>query len=69
MIALSEDDLVELTGKRRSSAQARVLDFMGIPYRSRPDGTLAVLRIHVETVEERPRGATLPAEPQLVLEP
>jgi hypothetical protein len=71
MIVLSEDDVVELTGKRRPSAQARVLDFMGIPYRPRPNGSLVVLRIHVETVEtiEGPRrGATL-AEPQLVFEP
>ena len=71
MIVLSEDDVVELTGKRRTSAQARVLDFMGIPYRPRPNGSLVVLRIHVEagpTTEYRGSGATLP-EPQLVLEP
>jgi len=62
VIVLTDDELVELTKKERPSAQARVLDFMGIQYRPRPDGTLAVLRIHVETVE---RGAKLPPEPVL----
>jgi hypothetical protein len=69
VIVLSEDEVVELTGKRRASAQARVLDFMGIPYRPRPDGSLVVLRIHVETTDGRPPDARLPAEPQLVFEP
>ena len=53
MIVLSKDELIQLTGKQRPSAQARVLDAMGIPYRKRPKSpggpaSLAVLRIHVE---------------------
>jgi hypothetical protein len=47
-LCLSADDLHDLTGKERPTAQARVLQAMGIPYRARPDGTLVVLRIHVE---------------------
>ena len=44
---LSEQELLDLTQKRRPTAQARVLAFMGIPYRMRPDGSLAVLRAQV----------------------
>jgi hypothetical protein len=64
VIVLSKQELVELTRKTRPSAQARVLDFMGIDYKPRPDGSLAVLRIHVET--PAPAGARLlPPEPVL----
>lgn len=49
-IVLSEQELRDYTRKERPSAQARVLDFMGVPYRPRPDGSLAVLRVHVEPV-------------------
>lgn len=65
MIVLSELELEELTEKERPTAQARELDFMKIPYRTRRDGTLAVLRIHVETPEAERPGARLPAEPAL----
>lgn len=63
---LSADDLRELTGKRRSDAQARALDFMRIPYSTRPNGTIAVLRV----VAERALGGTgtiaHAAEPELM---
>lgn len=65
---LTEDDLIELTERERPTAQARVLDHMRIPYRPRLDGTLAVLRIHVETIEGYTPNARLPPEPQLVLD-
>lgn len=39
---LSIQELIELTGKQRRRAQARVLDALGIPYRLRPDGSLVV---------------------------
>jgi hypothetical protein len=44
MLTLSPDELRELTGRRRSDAQARALEHMGIPFSARPNGTLAVLR-------------------------
>ncbi|MGQ0834973.1 MAG: DUF4224 domain-containing protein [Gammaproteobacteria bacterium] len=66
MIVLTPAELEELTGKVKPSAQARELDHMGIDYRDRRDGTLAVLWIHVRTIEGRAPAATLPAEPQLV---
>lgn len=63
MLILSDTELRELTAKRRSDAQRRALDFMGVPYRMRPDRSLAVLRVHVEVLA----GATIPParEPQL----
>ena len=61
---LTPEQVIELTDKQRPSAQARVLDHMGVPYRPRPDGTLAVLRIHAETFEGHPApGDRLPPEP------
>lgn len=67
MIVLTEAELKELTDKDRSPAQARELDHMGIPYRTRRDGSLAVLRIHVETINGRPVEDRLP-EPRLTLD-
>lgn len=45
---LTEDDLTELTGKRQNAARIRVLNSMGVQHKMRPDGSLAVLRAHVE---------------------
>ena len=36
---LTDDELLSLTHLRRPSAQARALQVMGVPYRTRPDGT------------------------------
>lgn len=47
---LSGAELHELTGKKLPAAQARALNFMGIEYRRRPDGSLAVLRAHVDAL-------------------
>ena len=47
MLTLTPDELRQLTAKRRSDAQRRVLDAMGIRYMVRPDGSLAVLRVLV----------------------
>jgi hypothetical protein len=63
MLTLSPEELRELTAKRRSDAQARVLDFMRIPYHVRPNGSLAVLRVHVEV------GATIPLQTEPELQP
>lgn len=51
---LTPDELSALTGRQKAKAQARELDHMGIPYRPRRDGTLAVLRIHVDTAAQAP---------------
>ena len=41
---LSTRELLELTARRRPGAQAAVLEALGIPYRTRPDGSLVVVR-------------------------
>lgn len=45
---LTEDELTELTGKRQNAARARALNSMGVQHKTRPDGSVAVLRAHVE---------------------
>jgi hypothetical protein len=45
---LKPDEITDLTGRQRSDAQCRVLTFMGIEHKQRPDGSVAVLRAHVE---------------------
>lgn len=45
---LTPDEIVELTGKVRPSAQVRALRTMGVAHRVRPDGTPAVLRTAVD---------------------
>jgi hypothetical protein len=47
---LTDDELVDMTRRRRKASQRRVLMAMGLKYRVRPDGSLAVLRAHVEVV-------------------
>ena len=39
---LSDSDLVSLTGRQRKSAQRRELDALGIPYKTRRDGSIVV---------------------------
>lgn len=45
---LSDDEIENLTKRTRHPAQTRVLTFMGIEHKLRPDGSIAVLRAHVE---------------------
>jgi len=52
---LTPAEIEELTHKERPSWQARELDHLGIPYRQRSDGSLVVLRAHVEATQDRPR--------------
>ena len=47
---LSEDELTGLTKKRRNAARVRVLNSIGIQHKIRPDGSIAVLRAHVDRV-------------------
>jgi hypothetical protein len=54
MITLSASEIEQYTGKRRPTAQSKVLDALGVPHKRRPDGSLVVLRIHIhyETQEK-----------------
>jgi hypothetical protein len=45
---LDDKELAELTHRVRPRAQAAVLNAMGIQHKIRPDGSIAVLRSHVE---------------------
>jgi hypothetical protein len=45
---LSADEVIELTKRQRHAAQRRALIGLGITFRVRRDGSLAVLRAHVE---------------------
>lgn len=47
---LSNDEVAQLTGRRRRKLQIEVLRTMGIEHRRRPDGSLAVLRSHVDRI-------------------
>jgi hypothetical protein len=60
---LTPEQLRQLTQRRRSDAQRRELDHLGIPYFVRSDGTLAVLKVHGEP------GGTIAPQPETELEP
>ena len=45
---LTRDEVVALTARVQYSAQRKVLSMMGIEHRTRPDGSVVVLRTHVE---------------------
>lgn len=64
-LTLSPPELEELTGRKRSGAQRRALERMGIVFLVSPDGAPRVLRSHVERIMGS-EGAILP-EPELEL--
>lgn len=47
-LTLTDEELESLTGKRTRPAQRRVLNYLGIDCRMRPDGSIVVLRSTVE---------------------
>lgn len=65
---LTPEELIDLTHAKRTGTQVRALQMMGIEHKIRPDGTVAVLRAHVEAVfggtgeneQKRPRKKTQP---------
>jgi len=69
-VILSPDELIEITGKSRPKAQAAVLAALGIPAKSRPDGSLVVLRVAAQVALGH-HEATAPREqrPQLRFPP
>lgn len=60
-VILSPAALRELTDKRRSDAQARELQHLGIPFRTRRDGSIIVLEEHVNgsAAQKRPASPAL----------
>lgn len=47
---LDDEELTQLTRKQQNAARIRVLSAIGVQHKVRPDGTIAVLRQHVEEV-------------------
>lgn len=47
---LSNEEIIELTSRRRSDCQIEKLRSMGIEHRPRGDGSIAILRAHVNKV-------------------
>lgn len=45
---LTPTDIAELTGRKRPSAQQKQLNAMGVQFKVRADGSLVVLRSHVD---------------------
>jgi hypothetical protein len=45
---LNDQELYELTKRRRRDAQVRALRFMGIDHKVRPDGSVAVSKTHID---------------------
>lgn len=58
---LTPDEIAELTGRKLHKAQRTVLNHLGIQHMVRPDGSLVVLRSHVEkSLGEESSSAKLP---------
>jgi hypothetical protein len=53
---LTPEDIAALTLKTQRKSQRAALNFMGIDHKIRPDGSIVVLRAHVEKV----LGASMP---------
>jgi hypothetical protein len=47
-LCLTDDELTQLTGKTRPSAQVKALRYMAIDHKRRPDGSIVVLRNQLE---------------------
>ncbi len=47
-IVLTQDEIEALTGRHRKDAQVKALRYMGIEHRVRPDGSIAVLKAHID---------------------
>lgn len=61
-IVLTKHEVEALTGRHRKDAQIKALRFMGIEHRVRPDGTVAVLKAHIDQI----LGATSPVARQRI---
>ena len=62
---LTRDEIAALTNRSRRSAQIRALRHLGIEHKIRPDGSVVVLRAHVEHI----LGGAAPVQHQKSTEP
>lgn len=51
-LVLSDAELVELTRKQRAGAQVRALRHLGIDHKRRADGSVLVIRSHLEVLQK-----------------
>ncbi len=58
---LTIPELAEITGKTRRGAQSRVLTHLGIPFKTRPDGSIVVFHhdLHATPTKKQPHAPTL----------
>lgn len=61
---LTDEELISLTQKKRRATQSKVLNALGITHKMRPDGSLVVLRSHVEKVLGGGVPQATPPEPE-----
>lgn len=61
-LTLSPEELRELTHRQMPTAQVRALRAMGIEHKIRPDGSVAVLRSHLDAQMGAPKDTRQPAE-------
>jgi di/tripeptidase len=47
---LNDTEIADLTKRKRAKAQQKQLNAMGIQHKVRADGSLVILRAHVDTV-------------------
>ena len=57
---LTPAEIEELTGRERCNAQRRALEYMGVPYRLRPDKSVVVLRSALENAPTSTRRVHAP---------
>jgi len=50
LLCLTQDEVAQLTGRTRPSAQRRALRHMAIDHKQRPDGSVVVLRSALDGV-------------------
>ena len=62
---LTDQEIAELTRRRWHRAQVKILRAIGIEHKQRPDGSIVVLRSHVEHL----LGGKLPAKVDRATEP
>lgn len=55
---LEQEEVEQLTNKIRRHSQVKVLRAMGIEHKVRPDGTVAILRTHIEKAFDGDRTAS-----------
>ncbi|HBP27892.1 MAG TPA: hypothetical protein DD666_00570 [Advenella kashmirensis] len=48
MILLTDEEVIELTDRKKRESQRKVLNELSIPFRIRPDGSLVILRAAME---------------------